>query len=132
MQCSSQILHMVQKTILSMRMQNEVTNSPSRALAGRLMAATQALSVHTRVPTVTLCPPRAVGALSLCGGFAAAPSAALTHFPAAFLHSDRGPGRTSVTSQPTGFSISCCFDWKNVFSIYIQARMSTAFTQPCM
>lgn len=33
---------------------------------------------------------------------------AVTHFPAVFLHSDRGPSRTSRTSQLAGFSISYC------------------------
>lgn len=33
---------------------------------------------------------------------------AVTHFPAVFLHSDRGPSRTSITLQLAGFSISYC------------------------
>lgn len=104
-----------------MRMQNEVTNSLGLSFERRLMAAAH--------PGSSRCPPGAAGAVSRCGGFAArllpAPLA-LTHFPAVFLHSDRGPSRTSVTSQPTGFSISYCFHWKNVLSVYTQAYTSVA------
>lgn len=79
---------------------------------------------------VTRCPPRVVGAASplrwVCGAWLLPALLALTHFPAVFLRSDRGPSRTSVTSQPTGFSISYCFDWKNVFSTSMQARTNMA------
>lgn len=108
-------------------MQNEVTDSLRISFEQRLIAATHVITVHAGVLRVTCCPLRVVGAVSplrwVCG---ARLLPALTHFPAVFLRSDRGPSRTSVTSQPTGFSISYCFDWKNVFSTHMQAHASMA------
>lgn len=106
-------------------MQNEVTN------ALRVIFGLKAHRSHRRCRRPrrgrcgALLPSRRGGSPQplrrLCGGRLLPALLALTHFPAVFLHSDRGPSRTSVTSQPTGFSISYSFDWKNAFRIYTQA-----------
>lgn len=53
----------------------------------------------------------------------------VTHFPAVFLHSDRGPSRTSITLRLTGFSISYCSRCRNAFHIPTHAHGTVLHTR---